>query len=84
MIRDILAKMSPYHEGGPDPYGSFRLLPRAAAYPGDAGICGSLAEAIYVSWLARKDVTALTRLNSEIEKEKKDLIRKGDWKGRSG
>ncbi len=82
MIRDILAKMSPYHEGGPDPYGSFRLLPRAAAYPGDAGICGSLAEAIYVSWLARKDVTALTRLNSEIEKEKKDLIRKGDWKTR--
>jgi 3-methyladenine DNA glycosylase Tag len=81
-IREILAMMSPYHPGGPDPFGAFRLLPRAAAYPGDAGICSSLAEAIYVSMLARKDVTSLKRINAEIEKEKKDLIRKGDWKTR--
>jgi len=81
-VREILAKMSPYHPGGPDPYGAFRLLPRAAAYPGDAGICSSLAEAIYVSWLSRKDVTSLKRLNAEIENEKKSLISKGDWNTR--
>jgi hypothetical protein len=81
-IREVLATMSPYHEGGPDPYKSFRLLPRASVYPGDAGICGSLAEAIYVSMLARRDVDGLKRINAEIEDEKQRLIRKGDWKAR--
>jgi len=81
-IREVLATMSPYHEGGPDPYKSFRLLPRASVYPNDAGICGSLAEAIYVSMLARRDVDGLKRINKEIEDEKHRLINKGDWKAR--
>lgn len=79
-IRQVLQEMSPYNQGGPDPYTSWRLLPRAATYPGDAGICGSLAEAIYVSMLARRDADGLKRLNAGIEREKQDLIRKGDWK----
>lgn len=81
-IKEVLAEMSPYNDGGPDPYKSFRLLPRASVYPGDAGICGSLAEAIYVSMLARRDVDGLKRINKEIEDEKQRLIRKGDWKAR--
>ncbi len=81
-VRKVLAEMSPYNKGGPDPYSSWRLLPRAATYPGDAGICGSLAEAIYVSMLARRDVDGLKRLNAGIEREKQDLIRKGDWNTR--
>ncbi|MDA0765975.1 MAG: hypothetical protein O3A87_06280 [Verrucomicrobia bacterium] len=81
-VREILAEVSPYREGGPSLHGGWKLLPRAAAYPGDARICGSLAEAVYVALLAKKDVNGLKRLNNELEDEKQQAIKDGDWKTR--
>ena len=81
-IAEILATISPFRIEGPDLYAAFKRLPSAAAYPGDANLCGSLAEAIYMAMLAKKDVNGLQKLNLTIEGEKKSIIAEGDWKAR--
>ena len=81
-ITEILATISPFRNGGPDLYAAFKLLPSASSYPGDANLCGSLAESIYMAMLAKRDVTSLNKLNESIEEEKKAIISDGDWKAR--
>lgn len=81
-IQEILATISPFREGGPDLYSAFKLLPSASTYPGDANLCGSLAESIYTAMLAKQDVNGLKKLNLTIEEEKKVIITDGDWKAR--
>jgi hypothetical protein len=81
-IAEILATISPFKTGGPDLYSAFKLLPSASAYPGDANLCGSLAESIYMAMLAKQDVNGLKKLNLTIEEEKKAIISDGDWKAR--
>ncbi|MES2658734.1 MAG: hypothetical protein V4689_08950 [Verrucomicrobiota bacterium] len=81
-ITEILATISPFKTGGPDLYSAFKLLPTAATYPGDANLCGSLAESIYMAMLAKKDVNGLSKLNKTIEEEKNEIISEGDWKAR--
>ncbi len=81
-ITEILATISPFRKEGPDLYAAFKLLPSASSYPGDANLCGSLAEAIYTAMLAKKDVNGLNKLNLTIEEEKKAIIAEGDWKAR--
>ena len=82
-IKDILATISPFRSGSPDLKGAFKLLPRAAFYPGDANLCMSLAESVYTALLSKKDVTQLTALNLSIEKEKIEIIRQADWAART-
>ena len=77
-IAEILATVSPFKSGGPDLYSAFKLLPGASAYPGDANLCGSLAESIYVAMLAKQDVKGINKLNASIEQEKKSIILEGD------
>ncbi|NNC90252.1 MAG: hypothetical protein HKN82_17485 [Akkermansiaceae bacterium] len=81
-VREILAAVSPFREGGPSLKDGWSKLPAASAYPGDANICGSLAEAVYVAMLAKRDVNGLKNLNNELEKEKQRRIGDGDWKTR--
>ncbi len=81
-IAEILATISPFKAGGPDLYAAFKQLPGASAYPGDANLCGSLAESIYMAMLAKQDVNGLKKLNLSIEDEKKAIIAEGDWKAR--
>ena len=81
-INEILATISPFRKGGPDLYSAFKLLPTAASYPGDANLCGSLAESIYVAMLAKQDVNGLRKLNESLETEKDSIIAEGDWKAR--
>ena len=78
-IKDILGTISPLRQGGPQLYEAFKKLPTAGSYPGDANICSSLAEAIYVAMLAKQDVNGLKQLNDSIEQEKKSLTAKQDW-----
>jgi hypothetical protein len=82
LVRQILAGVSPFREGGPDLTGSFRLLPAAASYPGDANICSTLAEAVYMAMLAKQDVKALSLLNESMQKEKQSIIQEADWDAR--
>ncbi|MCB1133497.1 MAG: hypothetical protein KDN05_20430, partial [Verrucomicrobiae bacterium] len=81
-ISDILATISPFREGGPDLYAAFKKLPSASSYPGDANLCGSLAESIYMAMLAKKDVNGLRRLNETMDDEKKSIIADADWAAR--
>ena len=81
-VAKILATMSPFKTGGPDLYSAFKLLPTASTYPGDANLCGSLAESIYTAMLAKKDINGLNKLNKSIEDEKKAIIAAGDWNAR--
>lgn len=76
----ILQTVSPFSPGGPDLYSAFTLLPTAATYPGDANLCSTLAEAVYMAMLAKRDVNGLNRLNHSIEQEKQKLIAAGDWR----
>jgi len=81
-IDEILATISPFRSSGPDLKGAFRLLPRASSYPGDANLCMSLAESIYMALLAKKDVNSLSQLNQSMEQEKIEIARKADWDAR--
>jgi hypothetical protein len=81
-IAEILATISPFRAEGPNLYAAFKLLPRASSYPGDANLCGSLAESIYTAMLAKQDINGLNKLNLSMEEEKLAISREGDWKAR--
>lgn len=81
-IDEILSTISPFRSGGPDLKGAFKILPRASSYPGDANLCMSLAESIYMALLAKNDVNKLNELNNSMEQEKKDIAAKADWDAR--
>jgi len=81
-ITEILATISPFRQGGPDLYSAFKLLPSASSYPGDANLCGSLAESIYMAMLSKQDVNGLNKLNKTMEDEKNTIVLEGDWKAR--
>lgn len=82
-IAEILATVSPFHQGGPDLYSAFKKLPLASTFPGDANLCSSLAESVYMSMLSKQDINGLAKLNKTIEEEKKVLIRQSDWEARN-
>jgi hypothetical protein len=83
-IAKILDTISPLRASGtPNLKEAFLLLPRAASYPGDANMCSTLAEAIYMALLAKKDGNQLNDLNKSIEDEKKAIIREADWAARN-
>jgi hypothetical protein len=81
-IAQILATVSPFNKPAPNLYDAFKLLPRAATYPGDANICSNLAEAVYMAMLSKQDISSLKKLNESIEQEKKDIQAKADWDAR--
>lgn len=83
-IKKVLEKLSPYHRPRPDLNGAFSLLPAASSYPGDANLCGTLAESIYTSMLSRQDMRGLEDLNLSLEKEKQSIVNDGDWKAIHG
>lgn len=82
-IAEILATISPFRSEGPDLYAAFKMLPAASAYPGDANLCSSLAESIYMAMLSKQDVNSLSKLNKSIEDEKQAIIRQADWDART-
>jgi hypothetical protein len=81
-VAEIIATVSPFHEPSPNLYEAFKILPRASVYPGDANLCGNLAEAVYMSMLSKQDIKGLAKLNASIEEEKQSIIRDADWKAR--
>lgn len=82
-IGEILATISPLKQGGPDLYAAFKKLPTAATFPGDANICSSLMESIYMAMMSKQDINGLAKLNKSIEEEKKAIIRENDWEARN-
>lgn len=81
-IAEVIATVSPFHKPAPNLYDAFLILPRASTYPGDANICGNLAEAVYMAMLSKQDIAGLKKLNESIETEKKEIQREADWAAR--
>ncbi len=79
-IDEILELMSPHRAGGPSFFAAFQLLPRASTYPGDAKLCDSLSQAIYVAMLSKKNVDGTKKMMEALEAEKQRVIREADWK----
>jgi tetratricopeptide (TPR) repeat protein len=79
-IDDILELVSPHHVGGPNLYAAFKLLPKASNYPGDAKLCDSLSQAVYVAMVSRNNVEGSKKLMEALEDEKQRVIRAADWK----
>ena len=82
-VADILAAISPFRSGGPNLYTGFKLLPAASSYPGDANLCMSLAESIYMAMLAKNNSSDLTELNKSMDTEKKAIMAQADWDARN-
>lgn len=79
-INDILSLVSPHNPSGPNLYAAFKLLPKASNYPGDAKLCDSLSQAVYVAMVSRKNVEGTKKLMQALEDEKQRVIREADWK----
>jgi tetratricopeptide (TPR) repeat protein len=79
-IDEILALVSPHNPKGPQLYEAFKLLPKASQYPGDAKLCDSLSQAVYVAMVSKKNVEGAKKLMASLEDEKQRVIREADWK----
>lgn len=73
-INKILDLLSPLNLGGPDIKQAYTLLEEASNYPGDGGICDSLANSIYSGRLAMKGIGSKKEAISKLEKEKRRLV----------
>ncbi len=73
-IREVLDALSPHRK--PNLPKAVALLEGASKFEQDARLSESLANAIYRVWLAKKSVGELKRLNTELEKQRRNL----DWK----
>lgn len=74
ILREVLDALSPHRK--PNLPKAVALLEGAAKFDQDARLSETLANAIYRVWLAKKSVGDLRRLNTELEKQRRDL----DWK----
>jgi len=70
-IQDLLSPLNP---GGPDLKAAYTLLEDAADYPGDGGICDSLANSVYSGRLAMKGIGNKKEAIAKLEKEHRRLV----------
>ena len=70
-LRAILDALSPHQPKKANVSQALNLLPTAAEYYHDARLCESLSNAIYGTWLARRNNSALRKANAKLEKQTK-------------
>lgn len=73
-LQEIEDLLSPSKTGGPKMPEALALLPEAASFPGDARICDSLTQAIYVAIQSRRDVGLTKDYQEALKIERKRLI----------
>ena len=78
-----LASLGGKRNSGPNLVEAFKLLPRAASYPGDARLSSTLAESVYTAMLAKKDSSNLRLINSQMDSERKKINREADFLARN-
>ncbi len=74
-IREILDMLSPHNRDPAKFPKAVARLQHAAAFPQDARLCESLANAVYRVYLAQRSQAQLEDLNTLLEKERQQL----DW-----
>lgn len=79
-IDAILTAVSPHTKGDirTKLRNGFKLLPKAASYPGDGRICDSLSNAIYAAMLSKGSVNSSKEYIATLEQEKKRIARNFD------
>jgi hypothetical protein len=70
-IQDFLSPLNP---GGPDLKSAYTLLEDASDYPGDGGICDSLANSVYSGRLAMKGIGNKKEAIAKLDKEHRRLV----------
>lgn len=75
LIRQILDLMSPRTVTPKTLDQAFGLLPTAAAYKRDAGLCDTIANQVFSAWQSRKDRARLLAATQSLETERTRLER---------
>ncbi len=73
IIAQIMQLLAPTNKPGPDPMKAFALLPEAATYKIDGGLCNSIANSIWDVWLSQKKQQNLKLANSAMLDRRKQL-----------
>ena len=75
--RDIMAQMmqllAPTNKPGPEPMKAFALLPEAATFKIDGGLCNSIANAIWDVWLSQRKQGNLKSANVAMDERRRQL-----------
>jgi len=75
-IKQILDLVAPDKLGGVKLEDAYKLLSKAAEFPGDGNLCESLRNAVYSSMLTKHDVGNKKDLIGGLKKEREQIIRK--------
>jgi hypothetical protein len=73
LIAQIVLLLAPTRKGGPDVSSAFAMLPEAGAFKIDAGLCNTMANAVYDVWLAQRKVNNLRAANDAMNKRRRQL-----------
>ena len=73
LIAQIIQLLAPTRKGGPDVSAAFAMLPEAGTFPIDAGLCNTIANAVYDVWLAQRKVTNLRAANEAMNQRRRQL-----------
>jgi hypothetical protein len=69
ILNDIIILLDPSNLKAQTLTDAYRLLARAAGYPGDTRLCDTLSNAIYGVWQARRNQNQLAQANQILEEE---------------
>jgi hypothetical protein len=73
VINQILKKLEPRQLSPQKVREAWGLLPKAANYDIDAGLCDRIAEAVYAVWTAKRQQGNLDAANKELERNRETL-----------
>lgn len=73
IIDQILEKLAPQKVNATTLDEAWALLPEASNYKLDAHLCDSLSDAVYASWLAKKEIQRLTKANDTLDRQKSSI-----------
>ena len=69
ILNEIIVLLDPSNLKAQTLTDAYRLLARAAGYPGDTRLCDTLSNAIYGVWQARRNQSQLAQANQILEEE---------------
>jgi hypothetical protein len=69
ILNEIILLLDPSNLKAQTLTDAYRLLARAAGYPGDTRLCDTLSNAIYSVWQARRNQNQLAQANQILEEE---------------
>lgn len=70
-LRSIIQKLAPDTYTSANLGDAWRLLPQASNFTIDANLCDAIADAVYSSWLAKREQGRLVQANEELEQQRK-------------